>query len=228
MRSSQKQVKCLPLVHLESISTIPIERYEIPSSTTLFTYFNLGRALVAGVEVEAKTTIGSHIGESSLENKRVIDRISVGGNAAYNYTQLYVGTEDQINTSKGTILATNKRRQMQGASPYIVSADLGYTFTIGSLTSNWAIVYNVFGPRVFLAGTYGRGDVFEKPVNTVDLVLKNSISDRIDIDFSIKNILNPKITQVQTNAGETFIFNEYRLGTTAGFSVNYRFFKQEA
>jgi len=206
----------------------PIERYEIPSSTTLFTYFNLGRALVAGVEVEAKTTIGSHIGESSLENKRVIDRISVGGNAAYNYTQLYVGTEDPINTSKGTILATNKRRQMQGASPYIVSADLGYTFTIGSLTSNWAIVYNVFGPRVFLAGTYGRGDVFEKPVNTVDLVLKNSISDRIDIDFSIKNILNPKITQVQTNAGETFIFNEYRLGTTAGFSVNYRFFKQEA
>jgi outer membrane receptor protein involved in Fe transport len=203
----------------------PIERYEVPSSTTLFTYFNLGRAIVAGLEVEAKTSLGRFIGESTLDKSRVLDRISIGANAAYNYTQLYVGTEEPINTSKGTILATNSRRQMQGASPYIISADLGYAFEVGSIKSNWAIVYNVFGPRVFLAGTYGRGDVFEKPVNTLDLVLRNTISERIDVNFSIKNLLNPKITQEQTNAGQTFIFNEYRLGTTAGFAINYRFFK---
>jgi hypothetical protein len=116
---------------------------------------------------------------------------------------------------------------MQGASPYIISADIGYQFSFGSVKSNWAMVYNVFGPRVFLAGTYGRGDVYERPVNTLDLVLRNSINDRVDVNFSIKNLLNPKITQEQTNAGQTFVFNEYRLGTTAGFAVNYKFFKSE-
>ncbi len=68
---------------------------------------------------------------------------------------------------------------MQGASPYIISADIGYQFSFGSVKSNWAMVYNVFGPRVFLAGTYGRGDVYERPVNTLDLVLRNSINDRV-------------------------------------------------
>jgi outer membrane receptor for ferrienterochelin and colicin len=204
----------------------PIERYEVPSSTTLFTYFNLGRAIVAGLEAEVKTTIGRFIGESDLEKSRVIDRVTLGVNAAYNYTPLYVGTEEEINTSKGTILATNSKRQMQGASPYILSADIGYSFKVASIKSRWAIVYNVFGPRVFLAGTYGRGDVYERPVNTVDIVLRNTISERIDVNLNVRNLLNPKIIQEQTNAGQTFVFNEYRIGTTAGLSVNYRFFKQ--
>tara|TARA_B110000046_G_scaffold114691_2_gene121865 strand:- start:1298 stop:4156 length:2859 start_codon:yes stop_codon:yes gene_type:complete len=203
----------------------PIERYEVPSSTTLFTYFNLGRAIVAGLEAEVKTSVGRFFGASDLEKSRVIDRVTIGVNAAYNYTQLYVGSEEEINTSKGTILATNSKRQMQGASPYILSADIGYSFNVASIESRWALVYNVFGPRVFLAGTYGRGDVYERPVNTVDLIMRNTISKRIDVNFSVRNLLNPKIIQEQTNAGKTFVFNEFRIGTTAGLSVNYRFFK---
>ncbi len=95
---------------------------------------------------------------------------------------------------------------------------------MASIESRWTLVYNIFGPRVFLAGTYGRGDVYEYPVNTVDLILRNTISEQIDVTFSIRNLLNPKIIQEQTNAGQTFVFNEYRIGTTAGLSVNYRFF----
>ncbi len=205
----------------------PIERYEVPSSTSLFTYFNLGRAIVAGVETEIKTTLGRFIGTPSIEQSRIIDRVSLGLNLAYNYTQLYVGSESPINTTKGTILATNSKRQMQGASPYLVSSDIGYEFSLDQIKSRWSLVYNVFGPRVFIAGTYGRGDVHEKPVSTLDLVMKNQIGDRIDLNFSIKNILNPKIVQEQINAGEAYVFNEYRLGTTFGASLNYRFFKSE-
>jgi len=205
----------------------PIERYEVPSSTTLFTYFNLGHVIVAGIESEIKTTVGRFVANPNEVENRFVDRISLGLNMAYNYTQLSVETNEPINTSKGTILATNATRPMQGASPYIVSADAGYEFNVGSIESRWSVVYNVFGPRVFLAGTYGRGDVYERPVNTVDLVLKNKVSDRIDVDLSVKNLLNPSIVQEQVNAGETFIFNEYQLGTTIGLGVNYRFFKSE-
>ena len=203
----------------------PIERYEVPSSTTLFTYFNLGRAIITGLEAEVKTNLGRFIGNE--DQSRIVDRITIGVNASYNYTQLYVGTEDPINTSKGTILATNAKRQMQGASPYILSSDIGYSFELGSIKSRWGLVYNVFGPRVFLAGTYGRGDVYERPVNTVDLILRNTFSERVDVTINLRNLLNPKIVQEQTNAGQTIVFNEYRLGTTAGLSVNYRFFKEE-
>ncbi len=79
----------------------PIERYEVPSSTTLFTYFNMGRAIVAGIETEVRTTLGRFVGEPTIDQKRVVDRIGIGLNAAYNYTQLYVGSDDPINTSKG-------------------------------------------------------------------------------------------------------------------------------
>ncbi|MCO4805427.1 MAG: TonB-dependent receptor [Flavobacteriales bacterium] len=205
----------------------PIERYEVPSSTTLFTYFNLGRAIVAGLETEIKTSLGRFAGGVDSETLRVIDRVTIGLNLAYNYTQLYVGTDGPINTNKGTIIATNSRRQMQGASPYLISSDLSYEFDLKSMKSRWSLVYNVGGPSVFLAGTYGRGDVYERPVHSLDFIMKNKVSDRVDINVSLRNLLNPSIVQEQTNAGQTFVFNEYKLGRTAALSVNYRFFKSE-
>ena len=111
----------------------PIERYEVPSSTTLFTYFNLGRGIVAGLEAEVKTSIGRLISESDLEKYRVIDLVTLGVNAAYNYTQFYVGTEEEINTSKGTILATNVKYKVQVHIYYLLISDMPSRWRVSSL-----------------------------------------------------------------------------------------------
>ena len=205
----------------------PIERFEVPTSGTLFTYFNLGSAVVGGVEMESKFSLGDLFGASNEDESRVIDNIDLGVNAAFNYSRFSIGTSDSVQTSKGTILATNNERPMLGASPYLVSSSLSYAFDFNNIKSNIALVYNVFGPRVVLAGTYGKGDVYERPVNTLDLVMKNELSDRFDLNISVKNILNPRILQTQKIGGETFVFNEYRLGVNYGVSLSYKFFGAE-
>ncbi len=105
----------------------------MPSSTTLFTYFNLGRGIVAGLEAEVKTSIGRLISESDLEKYRVIDLVTLGVNAAYNYTQFYVGTEEEINTSKGTILATNVKYKVQVYIYYLLISDMPSRWRVSSL-----------------------------------------------------------------------------------------------
>ena len=202
----------------------PIERFEVPTSGTLFTYFNMGHAWVGGLELETKINFGELLGRSEEGSNRAIDQLELGLNAALNYSRFNMSTSDTIQTNKGTILATNAVRPMLGASPFLVAASAQYQVEIAGVTSKLALVYNVFGPRVVLAGTYGKGDVYEQPVHSLDLIIKNQVSERIDVDLSFRNLLNPHIQQTQEILGETFIFNEYRLGVTYGVSINYRLF----
>ncbi|MEZ4720955.1 MAG: TonB-dependent receptor [Flavobacteriales bacterium] len=201
----------------------PIEIYQVPSSGALFTYLNVGHAYVGGIEFEFKKSLGNIISTEDFDGTRVVDRINVGFSGAYNYTKLNIG--DDINSPKGTILATNKTRPMFGASPYLVMSDLGYKFQMGSVSSIWSVVYNVFGPRVAVAGIQGGGDIYEMPVHALDFVAQNTISKRIDLNLKVRNILNPTITQRVVAPNQDAIFNQYKRGMDVSLGLQYRFIK---
>ncbi len=203
----------------------PIERAQIPSSGILYSFFNMGTAVVAGVELEYKKNLGNLISqrESEIDEKRFIDRIDIGFNASLLYSQIMLGENaSELETNKGTILATNLNRPMYGASPYLVNADISYNLEIGQVESKISAIYNVFGRRLYAAGTLGAGDVYELPVNSLDVIVRNKISDRLNVNLSVKNLLNPEIKVIQEFAGEPdFELNAYRRGRFVGLSLTY-------
>ena len=199
----------------------PIERAQVPSSGILFSYFNMGNAVVGGAEVEMTKNMGSLLGVES-DTTSVWNNVKVGFNAAYLYSKMTIGDSAAIETNKGTILATNNERPMFGASPFIVNANVGYKFEMGKVSSTWTLAYNVSGKKVFAAGTFGRGDIYELPVQRLDFILRNNVGEKWDVNLSLKNLLNPKIVQQQTTGGVDYILNEYRLGRIIGLSLTYK------
>ena len=189
------------------------------SSGQLFSYFNLGEAYVAGAEFEINKTIGNIIGNNENEN---LNNLSVGFNASYLYSKLVLGDETSIETSKGTIIATNLERPMTGASPLLLNADIGYKININeSVTSRIKLTYNYNGKKVFAAGAVGRGDIYELAVNTLDLVLKNKLNEKLSVDLKLRNLLNPSIQREQEANGETVLINNYKRGRVISFTLKY-------
>lgn len=203
----------------------PIERAQIPSSGVLYSYFNMGSAYVAGAELEYKKNLGRLLGNNPQkeEEKKLVDRIDIGFNASYLYSEITLGQGGSLETDKGTILATNTSRQMYGASPYLINADVSYNFKLKEIESAWTLSFNTFGKRIYAAGTLGAGDVYELPINTLNLVVRNKINERLNINVSAKNLLNPlvRIEQEFPISDSKLMLSEFRYGQTISFSLTY-------
>jgi outer membrane receptor protein involved in Fe transport len=158
----------------------PIERLFTQSAGSggqIITYDNSDKALLVGAELELL-----------LQLDRISDNfknLSLGFNTSLMYTKV---TIDKTNTTE-----TNPNRKLQGASPWLINADLKYDF---DFSSNWnntvSLVYNVYGERIFAVGTNGLDHYYEQPFNKLDLVWSNKIGKKWDAKFSVDNILNPK------------------------------------
>lgn len=197
----------------------PIEQALIISSDRLTSFFNSEKARVFGAEFEIVHNVGNLFNSSAA----VLKNTSIGLNAAYINTEITIDP-DKVNASY-PISPTNQKRPMYGASPYLVNADIGYRQNWGIHTFSQATVtYNVYGKRVVFAGTFGSGDVYEMPAASLDFVLNNQVTERLNIDLSIGNILNPAIRQRQFFDGEGIVVNQYTRGTSISLSIGYRFF----
>ncbi|MFA9388374.1 MAG: carboxypeptidase-like regulatory domain-containing protein [Prolixibacteraceae bacterium] len=190
----------------------PIERLSIlmGGSDQIYTYRNYNdNATAAGAEFEIKKKFGN---------------LFTGINAAYIYTHI---------TLPESSTELNQERPLQGASPYLINADLGYNLKLSDHKSSYVgLIYNVYGKRLFAVGVSGTGNQYELPFHALDLVIKNKINEKLELNFSVKNMLNSEIRFVQdvyTDLSQpelltgTVTYNSYRKGISAGFSVNYKF-----
>ncbi len=153
----------------------PIEQV-IKSSggASVYTYQNSVDGVAAGIEAEAKKHFRNFF---------------AGVNLALIYTHVSIpDSTDGSASSNGT----NKERQLQGASPYLVNADLGYELNYGSgkAKTSFSLVYNVFGERIYSVGAGGKGDIYEIPRHTLDFLIKNNINEKLDISLKAKNLLD--------------------------------------
>jgi hypothetical protein len=99
-----------------------------------------------------------------------------------------------------------------GASPYILNVDYSYKHYWSKDKSSYTmltILYNVFGKRVFAAGSQGAGDIYEMPYHTLDLTLNTQI---------LKNL----IQQQQFNSGNLDVLR-YKKGLDFSLSMSYKF-----
>src|SRR5690554_3592241 len=199
--------------------TDPINETTIASSTNDISYTNTGDyGYVYGVEVEVRKNIFSL--DEEKDNK-----LSAGLNVAYMKTYQELDAEKVREETNGliNINLTNKESAFAGASDLLLNADLSYT-------RNWkndsgimaTVAYSYFSDRIYSLGSEGRGNLVDKAVGTLDFVVKAKIDKNFGINFSAKNLLNPKIERVQENASGDILAVSYKKGLYFSLGISYQ------
>jgi outer membrane receptor protein involved in Fe transport len=202
----------------------PIERTFIANAanTTITTYLNSDQAVLFGTEIEFIFDL-ARINES-------LTSFSWGFNTSLMYTQVdvkptFISPDGSVTTS----IETHQRRELQGASKYLINSDLKYQFDFSPEWSNTvSLVYSVFGKRIYAIGTGGLDHIYELPVNQLDFVWGSKVSKNIDLKFSVQNILNPLTRFEQGNDGDAPLLDNatirnYKTGVDFSMSLGYTF-----
>ena len=185
-------------------------------------YFRTGdKAIVYGFEVELRKNLITDEDENT--------KLSFGINATYMKTEqdLYA----QIDGETYDVSFQKSKEELQGASPLLVNADISYAPIFGSYKPTANLVYSYFSDRIDALGSGQLGNVIEKSVGTLDFVWKNSINNKLEINFSAKNIINPKITYIrETTLGDIVVnsangkgVSDYKRGMNINLQLKYKF-----
>lgn len=189
----------------------PIERTFIANAanSTITTYLNSDSANLIGAELEFLFDFGRL-------NKSLSD-FSLGFNTSLMKTNVEVNPNGSIETQKS--------RELQGASKWLINSDIKYQFNFTKTWSNTAtLVYSVFGRRIYAVGTGGLDHIYELPVHQLDFVWSSKLTQHFDVKFSADNILNPDRKFELGNDGTSVIaeksnlISNYKRGV--GFSLN--------
>lgn len=184
--------------HLDS----PIERTQRLTGGALeHSFQNAENGLAAGLEVELK--------------KKIADRLFFTANASMMYTN--------VTLPEGGAY-TNMQRALQGASPYLVNADISYSpeFRNGSSLS-LVLLYNLQGPRIQSVGLLGLGDVKQRPFHSLDFNCTYKINGNLSLNLSFRNLLDSSVRLVQDipNAGRTVDVETWGLGRGIELGLKY-------
>ena len=156
----------------------PIEIFIRPGTDNIVSFQNAASAENFGFEAEVFKKLG-FIGESW-------EPLYVNANFAY--------IESEVQLQEGTGGVTNLNRALQGQSPFVINAQLGYDSEARGI--NAAILYNVAGARISEASTSGRPDIFEQPFHQLDFVYRHALG-QWQFKLKLQNILDDEVQFTQ-------------------------------
>ena len=172
----------------------PIERVQMLSGgAAVHTFRNAEQGLAAGVEAEFR--------------KALTRTLKLNVNASYMYTD--------VKLPEGGAY-TNKERALQGASPYLVNADLTWQ---PKECLSFALLYNLQGPRIHAVGISGLGDVRQRPVHMLDFNAVYKIGKITELKLHLTDILGRAqvFEQSVPYSGDKIVVEKFRPGT--GFEI---------
>lgn len=167
----------------------PVNLVSANDATGTQRFFRTGdKAEIFGIELEGRKTILQDAEENKI--------LSAGINMTY------TSTKQDLKTVSGTFTTSFNRNsdELQGASPFLLNADVSYTPTFGNYKPVANLVFSYFSDRIDALGSGQLGNIVEKGVPTLDFVWKNKINEHFEINASLKNLLNPTIQRVRENA----------------------------
>lgn len=174
----------------------PMGRVDTGGSANLLTYDNLAdRATVAGVEFEAR--------------KNLTDKIAAGLNMSYIYSNL---TLDVVRTER-------RKTELEGASPFILNADL--TYNDDKFMA--ALVANYTSNRINTLGTQGYSDIIEHGTVALSVVSSYDVDDHWSVKLKAANLLDPAFRLTQNLGGKDVVLDEYKKGMGLSVGVGYKF-----
>lgn len=181
-------------------------------------YYNNKSATLFGVEFE-----------SIIQLSRLNDNLK-GASFGFNTSLMHTEATAEKNREGGAYFDTFDKRQLQGASNWLVNADLKYDFNFSKKWTNTAtFVYGVYGERIYAVGTAGLDNEYEKPFHKLDFIWSQNINKAWDIKLSIDNILNPNYERAMGEDSlipvteSSLIVQSYKRGTGFSLGAAYKF-----
>ncbi|KAF2520096.1 TonB-dependent receptor [Flavobacterium salilacus subsp. salilacus] len=198
----------------------PIERiFRSTSVGYLESFGNFDEAYLYGIELEGKLNIGSVFKADALND------FSLGFNG------ILMQSESKTDNESGEFgQVTNKNRDLQGASNWGINADISYQLKRGeNFNSTFTLIFNTYGKRIYAVGVEGADDIYEKPINQLDLVWNTEFNDHWGLRFTIQNILDEETLFTQDATREiqfpdrySNIYESYNLGVNFGLTLTYK------
>jgi len=205
----------------------PIERLFTNSAGSggqIITYGNSKEALLYGAELEFLFQL-ERISKS-------LSNFSLGANASLMDTKVTIEKtlKDGINNPETIAVDANPSRKLQGASPWILNADVKYDSEFSKMwKSSMTMVYNVYSKRIYAVGTNGLDNYYEMPFGKLDFIWQNKISDKFEVKFSADNLLNPSYkiemgekSRIKITENDLTI-KEYKKGVGFSMNISYTF-----
>ena len=183
----------------------PIEQQILAGPDGLITLGNVPSAQNLGFEFEFYKDL-SFI-DGSLDP--IWDDLYISANFAY------IDSSVDIDFGEATIL-TSTERALQGQSPFVINAQLGYSNPDNGVTAT--LLYNLAGERIIQVGTFQRPDIFEQPFNQFDFVVRYNLDDWV-FRMNLRNLFNDE-TEFTQGAETTRLFTR---GRELGVGVQYTF-----
>lgn len=150
----------------------PIENItQITSENPQFIYSNADSAFNYGIELEFRKSF------KEWTNNLFLGRLSMNINASYIFSEVDLGA---------SVVSQEQVRALQGQSPYIVNAALGYNDETG-FSAN--VIYNRFGDRIFSVGDVNFPSIYELSRNSLDLTVSKTFKETT-VKFGIQNLLD--------------------------------------
>lgn len=179
----------------------PVELIQqVVSGGALNFYFNLASSVNYGIETDWRKSLG-FIKPSSKWLKNVY----FNGNASYLISNVEFDVARLVAVSSGLNPDSignsdqKRKRPLQGLSPYILNAGLGYQGDVWGIQ----LSYNRFGPRLVTGAPYAFQDQFENSRDVIDLQLNGRFfKNKLDVKLNISDILQQAFIVYQ-NAGNT-------------------------
>jgi hypothetical protein len=159
--------------------TDPIETVVIASAQLSTTWQNASGATNTGIELDWRQTF---VGVAP-----VLDRFYVSANGAL--------IRSRIDLQDAGGIQTSTERPLQGQSPWVVNAQLGYDDQERKTIATAS--FNLIGPRIVEVGAVGAPDVIEQPAPRLDLLVQQGFGRGWYVRLRGRNLLDPsfRITQ---------------------------------
>lgn len=172
--------------------------------------------LLGGSDVQAEpiNASGANTVGAEFELRKGLDQVakflsnfSVGANLTVVHSQVTFNEDEPVSFFNGfgisqapTTTLTNLERPLQGQSPYLINAMIGYG------NDGWGtdatLLFNVFGERLAAVGTNGIPDEYEQPRPTLDFTLRQKLPAGLKLSLKAQNILNSETRFTQEFTGE--------------------------
>lgn len=193
----------------------PIElKSVITGSSRTFNFVNAPGATAYGVELDIRKSL------HTLTQNKYLQNLFIVGNASLIRSRVDFGN---------LATAQDQTRPMMNQSPYLIN--LGLFYNNDDTKFQWNVMYNVFGPRIFVVGDIQAQTIYEMPRNAIDISFTKGIGSRLELKGGIQDILNAKyrMTQDSNLDGKITDVDEqvlgYRRGSYLTLGLSYRISK---
>jgi outer membrane receptor protein involved in Fe transport len=165
-----------------------------------YTWQNAEKSTAMGIEIEGRKVI-----TKNLDLRANMTLVKSETNLIY--------------TPAGFFTSDTIQRTMYGQAPYVFNGIL--TYNSPKLKLNFAVSYNVQGPKLAITGNFGSPDIYELPRHMIDIRIAKSIGKYFSVSLKIRDLLGTPTRRAYKYSAGWWDFDRYNYGTSYIFGISY-------